>query len=508
MSLIQSLHAEPSRAEYDPRKSFNATRELCWVIIASIVVGLIACSHDSFWIDEAAMGLLASEPTLSAWSHRLWNISGSTLQMPLYDIYIWLWEKFAGHSEWALRAANIPMLVLAHFALWRAFPEKLRVRIAVLTASLINPLLWYYLNEARPYVMQYAASCLVISVLIRIDDKRNRDASLKSELWFLCAGMFLLCASSLLGFPWAGCGGLATLYLLSGNGFGDRLRHVLLPLSCAFGLLTLLTIYDLWTLAQGARASEVGYTNTLSLFLSACELLGFSGLGPGRLEVRELGIPPHFDYVPPLILLGLLPLTLLLGSLFTFLRPTHRRKVIAGAIYASAALFAVILVAQANFRLLGRHLMPASPLVCLALVAGVDEIWKTRERWAGPAMGLLWLISCLMLRFAPRHARDDYRDAAALAKAALSQGQAVWWAADLNGARYYGLTTNPPSDSTSAVLSTINLPPVELSSRPVPDLVIASKPDIYDYSGSLASYLSAKKFSRVKKLPAFNVWTR
>jgi len=37
----------------------------------------------------------------------------SNLQLPLHYLYLWLWEKFFGSSEIALRAANVPPLALA-----------------------------------------------------------------------------------------------------------------------------------------------------------------------------------------------------------------------------------------------------------------------------------------------------------------------------------------------------------------------------------------------------------
>ena len=38
---------------------------------------------------------------------------GSDLQMPLYMLMLWGWEKIFGRPEFALRAMNIPLFVIA-----------------------------------------------------------------------------------------------------------------------------------------------------------------------------------------------------------------------------------------------------------------------------------------------------------------------------------------------------------------------------------------------------------
>ena len=86
------------------------------IIIAfllSLLVGLIAINRDSFWIDEAFSAHYAVQPTVASWWHYLSGDVGSDTQMPLYMFYLWVWEKFSGSSEWALRAANIPWFLLA-----------------------------------------------------------------------------------------------------------------------------------------------------------------------------------------------------------------------------------------------------------------------------------------------------------------------------------------------------------------------------------------------------------
>ena len=107
------------------------------------------------------------------------------------------------------------------------------------------------------------------------------------------------------------------------------------------------------------------------------------------------------------------------------------------------------------------------------------------------------LASALEIRFAPRHRRDDYRAAAALAQQAADHGDKVWWLADLSTGVYYHLPLDQGQITTS--------PPLGEHGHG-PDLVILSKPDIYDSSGEVRAYLARHEFKVMKELPAFQIY--
>ena len=54
----------------------------------------------------------------------------------------------------------------------------------------------------------------------------------------------------------------------------------------------------------------------------------------------------------------------------------------------------------------------------------------------------------------------------------------------------------------------MNPTPGDLDGRSRPDVVIASKPDVYDVQGSLAQWLAAGGYVSVRRWPAFEVWER
>jgi hypothetical protein len=132
---------------------------------------------------------------------------------------------------------------------------------------------------------------------------------------------------------------------------------------------------------------------------------------------------------------------------------------------------------------------------------------------------LVLVYSSCSLRFADRHRKDDYRAAAAIAQEELAKGRRVWWAADALGAEYYGLpgefdsigeltgvgTPRACIDRTG-VQSITGAPKECLEMLSRPNLVILSKPEIFDNNGAIAAYLATGNFAKVQVLPAFTIW--
>jgi hypothetical protein len=478
------------------------------ILASSLLVAAIAITNQSLWIDEANAALKAVQPTLGDWWQTLAREKGSDLQMPLYMFYLWAWEKIAGHSEVALRAANVPFLLLAHWGLFRAARRSPGNGWPLVVLASVNPFLWFYLNEARPYVMQYAGSCLVICALSEFLYRHERRDSV--VLWWFAVGTILLGGSSMLGMAWAGCAILALGFVcMSRREWPNGVRD-LAPIAVTFAMLAALSLFYLWTLRQGAGGSIGGKLSLANIFFVPYELLGFSGLGPGRLELREGGPALLRNYVVPLAALAAALFISTVAAGRVLLQRSNRPALFAGAIYAlPPALFVVGLGFALNFRFLGRHFTPLSAVVVVLMAVGVARFWTARWRIIAFVLPLLWLTSALLIRWAPRHEKDDYRGAAAIARQAASDGKIVWWAADVAAARYYGLTSNEVTPrGVTPVVNVANLSGEQLETSRQPDVVLASKPDIYDVSGALADYLAKQNFKPARQLPAFTVWER
>ena len=171
------------------------------------------------------------------------------------------------------------------------------------------------------------------------------------------------------------------------------------------------------------------------------------------------------------------------------------------------AAFIVAAGVALHFRVLGRHFTPLLPVVFLILAAGILAAWRR-----GPAGKLLvavffglYLASALSLRLSARHEKDDYRAAANLAKAALATGKTVWWNATKHGAAYYHVPQADAAHPQAGVWVLLNpLPETLPATRP--DLIIASREDVFDAYGAMARFLAQAHYHVATNLMAFTVW--
>ena len=479
---------------------------------AVLAISLVAISSRSFWIDEACAGVLAMQVTLGDWWHIMSQDRTSTLQLPLSMFSMWGWGRLFGTGEWTLRLANLPWFVAGATAFILAYPPGDRRRPIAACVVLLCPFAWYYLDEARPYAMQLGASLFVVASLARL--ARNpplAEARDTADVALFLFGIVVLCGSSLIGVIWAGSALLCAPALLSWTRTISLVkRHVSLWLA-AGGMLLLTGGYYLWTLTVGARASAAATTTLSSTLFVGYELLGFSGLGPGRLIMRSAGPAALRPYLLWLVLYAV-PIAILIGiALRQLMMYGNRRHAAAAFCCCLAGAFLLAVGWVAHFRVLGRHFTPFAPVLLLLFTLGGSILWSRRGAWARGVVMLFFalsLASCLFLRFLPRHEKDDYRAAAALAKAALRDGQPVWWSAAPEGALYYGVPTTTVTGSGAAALLVMNPSRETLHGLPAPQVVIASKPDVYDNQATLAEYVRERRFQPERSLSAFVIWRK
>jgi hypothetical protein len=483
-------------------------REWCWLWLLGLAL-VLAVSRQSLWIDEANTADISMAVSLQEAWRRLLAVSGSTVQMPLYLFCMWCWVKLFGNGEWALRAAGLIWLAPGLVAMASGFRQR-RHRLALMLAAATSAFAWYYAGEARPYAMMLGAACLIFAALLRLgrDDLTERQQS--RWLTGFLLGLLILCGSNLLGAIWAIAALAAALILVPWRRLAGFWKSAPLRLALTFLLLLLLAIYYLWTLSMGERASPVGRTDWKTVLFVFYEQLGLTGLGPGRLELREVGIGSLRPYVLPLAVYFVLTAILLVHGLKEAARLESAQRVRRLAL--AVALPALLLLGMAcatHFRILGRHFAPLMPIWFSLLALGLAALWP-REGWLGrpvvAAYLMLSLWSCLSVRFAIRHERDDYRDAARCAREALLQNQAVWWNADGACARYYALPLDKEGNGMNSALLINNPSAADLPRLKKPDIILASKPDIFDAEGALAEYLARNHYQVAGRLPAFTIW--
>jgi len=477
-----------------------------------LFVCALGISHQSLWIDEAYTALKAQQTTLPNWWHEMRRTDGSDMQMPLYMIWIWGCEKFFGSSEIALRTVNLFWVLPGLIALWLALARQRQLQLAVFLVAICNPFVWYYLNEARPYAMQMGASLFLAAALCgSIENTISATSGESIWVWGFVVSVVALSGASMLGMIWAAAAIVAVIFLSPKERLLKLGRDYFFAWFIAIVLLASLGFYYLWTLKAGARASDVASTDWKNVAFIGYELLGFAGLGPGRLEIRDGGLQVFKVYAPELTMFAMVVLALIFFAIRNLQQNCPRKKLLGLAVIVmTPAIFILAAGFALHFRVLGRHFAPLLAAMVFLLGVGVSAAW--RRDAAGKILVVGFFILCiasgLSLRFATRHAKDDYRSATALARIALTDGKIVWWSADANAATYYQLSVTTNSTGVGNAFSMVN-PSDDFLGTIVPaDMVLVSRPDIYDPRGTLAIFLGRNNYKKVAILPAFVVWKK
>lgn len=485
-------------------------------LLAVVLLAALMPSGESLWIDETSTVRFAGQATLSDLAGLFRAERGSEVQMPLGMLAFWGWQKLAGSSEWALRALNIGWTLLAA---WALFLTGKRLRLPLLPLwFIVQPFLWFYANEARPYVMQIAGSAWLLYGMITAVQTRASGSS-----W---AASFLLGALLLAGASLLGAVPLFSAIVLTGGGLlllrARPSRSALLILGLGVLLLAPLGLYYLHTLKQGAGGSKIWTVGGVNAAFAGYELTGFSGLGPGRLEIREvarsgtaalLGVLKPFG--PGLAALAFL--YAVLGVRLKNVFPPARSPAIALTLLHAGLTVALLAGAAllVKFPFWGRHLAPALP--CVAVLAAWCADRFVRDYSGSPLARLvpallvaLLLASSLSLRFSERHRKDDYRQAVRLANDALRAGLQIGWAADEVTARYYQAPFDAPRGPGRLYALHAAQPGLFEAdlAGPAPDLVILSKHDLFDPQGRLEAWLRDHRYEPHARLHGFVVWAK
>ena len=493
-----------------PDNSKGLFRNLGW-LLPPLLMSLLAINGSSFWIDECVTSAFVTQPTLAGWWHDLHATAYAEAQMPLYLFYLWGWDKLCGHGEWSLRLAALPWFVPGVAVFLCCLRRIGRRGLAILLVTGSSAFLWYYLNEARLYAMQVGVSCLIFAALAALHQGQLLPQK-SSQPWFitLMAGILLLSAISIIGMIWTSAAIVAAWALFPAATLKAWVWQHRRLCVANVGLLGILGSYYLWTVLRGARATTAGTTDWQTVGFVLYEQLGFTGLGPGRAELREQGVRSLVPYWPLLCWYTLAVGTVLLAGLKAVWKsPFHRQAlwIVAGVGIPVAFLLTIGMLR--HFRVLGRHLAPLMPVWLCLLSLGV--VWLWQRGLAGRTMALLFfglsLASAFEIRWASRHVKDDYRSAVAFSQAALNAGRVVWWDASAEAASYYGLPLTVDPKQTGKAMQIFNPAASALAQLPVPDFVVISKPDVYDHDLAVMNFLTQSGYQPKTNFAAFVIWS-
>lgn len=514
---------------------WSSRKWVVWIfVLIQIGVMLIAISNESLWIDEFWTAGFALKNNLKDLIEQ-WSNPQVALT-PLHYLYFYFWGIFFHSGEMILRLANLPLFVLGQLSLFlalRAYPQRFAFLLLVLCA--LHPMVWQYANEARPYMMMYAGAEMILAYLLHIHMIQSREdgiSPLFSAIFVM--GCILLLGASMLGGFWV-FAALAYVVYYHYNYLNWRYLKqgvTFLLLGTLLAALAVLSCMYIWSILRGGSASILSSTTVATVLFDMYELLGLSGIGPGRIELRETGMAALSPYWFGLLLAVAAVSVTLLSGLRRAVKLLGSTKVVFATM---VCLLPVVIVVFSGFamhwRVLGRHLIAELPVINLLLALGLFSLFAKPDEhgWSfrrGIAFVFLLLIiySSFSMRFAGRHSKDDYRGAVAVAMRDIAQGKLVWWAADIFGAGYYGLVevkwdaifspaANPAILKSGACAANgsgfqmvANVSTECLESLSPPNVVILSKLDTFDRKGEITSYLNTHGFVKIQTLPAFTIW--
>jgi hypothetical protein len=438
--LVDHVRMEEDFGQIPAKHSQRPYSLLLWLLVPLTLY--LAINRQSLWIDEGYTVWFASHESFRSFFRHLMGTPGSPgdPQMLLYLSYMWVWIKIFGRSELALRAANIPFfLLLIGSAAWASRTLLRQPYLWVLFC--LAPFVWFYLNEARPYmaVLAFTTTALVAMFAYVINPPKYRSWA----PWCCLISALLACGSHIVGvflIP------LMIVFAFVTAATQAQFRHNLwldwrLPGVCCLPAFAILGGFYAWASSYGVNMIR-GQPGLLNLGVVAYEFLGFQGLGPPRDQARlGLNFALAAEYWPWL-LLGLLAVTPIFMALFR----TRPSKI---AISASSSLvigfaMAVAFSRHESFHVLGRHMAVFFPMLLL-----VTQFWLSKPQLhrAGRfitfgilSLSLAWGVSDLRMTLLPQYRKDDYRDASFVAQEkAQSTGADILWAADPHTAHYYGI---------------------------------------------------------------------
>ena len=493
------------------------------MLFAFLVCALLclAISNQSLWIDEGVAVWLASQSSVRGLFSTLNRLNTSDPQMPLYLVYMWSWTKLFGTSEIALRASNIPFAFLLSLAFSWTFGRLFWRRSLWLVLGL-SPFLWFYMNEARPYIPVIGLSA--VSVLAAIAYLADRERYGRKAPWICILSFLILCASYMLGVVL----GAVIVVLVALEARRKKIDTKLivnewkLPIATHLPFFLLLGLYFLLTLLRGSGGVR-RLPGPGNIAFAAYEFLGFSGLGPPRNDLRAY---PHLTtllpYWPWLCIGGLACLGLMFIASDAFCRRRQRSEIV--SLLASLAVGGTLMAVAsfvARFQFWGRHWAPLFPLFVLSVTLLFSVELPGRHsrvvRLAAFVLLLLaWTVSDARLRLMPRYHKDDYRLAAEIALSKYrALGATIAWVADRSTAQYYGLQEEEASIPVNwpvraKCLFAANWPEQKVDDlvggRIAPLVLVFSKPDLYDCAGVWSS--AVKKFGakRIATPNAFDIY--
>ena len=498
--------------------------QLAFGLLLIWFVWLFLLDDRALWIDEFGTWLISQHADLSSWLGAFLLHPDSDGQLFFYHLYMFGWTKLFGDTELALRASNLPWVILCVIVV-RQSTELKDLRYVWLFVFLLHGFVWFYLNEARPYSAFIAGGGLLTSAFVAASSTSltSPNCSLSRVVCLFFLGSTLLICSHIFGALWVASTAGAIMWLLRDRArdFKDAIWSNRYLIAGSLLLCSIAISSALFSFVNGARAASINFSFS-AVGYGVLEILGMAGLGPSRNDLR-MGLSASLLYSSlPMIIAGVIGLSAVLSAL---------RMASANVRYSAAfaALFPLLVIfllgTVVGMRIVGRHFSALLMPTTLAYAFFIHSSFKQGGFVKLSAVGLACLLclSSFLMRFSPAHAKEDYRQAAWIASAAMRDKKVVWWAADWRGAAYYGLIPDQQikkryrqiilkrTDSELVSDLTIVLHPAERLAKgeklPFPSQIILSRVD-FDRNGILLEFINNNGFRSRRHFAGFSVYEK
>lgn len=497
-----------------------------WIaaIGATAVLGALALNGQSFWVDELGTWRLTIADSWRDWFLQLVNWPYSDSQIPLYHLYMRAWTRVFPSTEVWIRASNLPWLLCSFQALLTtpAPPGQRRLVWLIGLVVLVHPMVWYYVNEVRPYMMIFAGASIAMSGLLARLMNRGEPAAAEISNSRLLVGTALMSATSILGIFWS----MAFILPAAWDGLRRGARSLMLTRRnavtaavCAAALVPVFCLYA-FTIVRGVYASRLFPNSAQSFAFGLYEVAGFSGVGPGRIDLRAIGAAALPQYAVPIALFGFATgVALLAGLLNGWRRWGRDLLVVLAAVALTLALLFAVGTAK-HWRVLGRHMMPLVLFDATLIALGIEVLLRRcaslAARVAMPLAGVAALVALLVssveVADAPRHQREDFRGAVQKASAIVREGGGVWWVAVSYGPDFYGLPLTALGrcgDGGAAAAVLFQGPALdELERCAEPRLIVVGRSEASDQAGAVARYAAEHGFRDAGDVRGFEMLVR
>ena len=372
-----------------------------------IFTSLFLISTESFWVDEGISASWLIKDSLSNLFSDLLSNTESESQMPLYIICIWFWGLIVPHTEWFLRSLNLIFLIGTGLFIYNY--SKRYDNSFILLTFFVQPFLWKYVGEFRPYLLQIFLHTIQIIMLLDLYNNKN----IKYRTFLLITSSFLSCFVHMLSVIPFIIISLIILFCVLRKKiifFKQEIKVILISIPLFF----FLGLYYLQTLLRDAGGAKLWDPSIKNYLFSIYEMIGLSGIGPSYLMIRDiasneiLGIIRLFiDYIP-IVSIFLVVFVLLILNL-RFINDKNNKLLI--IFLTSVFLILITLSSLANWPFWGRHLAPIFPAYTIILSTLISFYWKKNNfaKIISLTLLLLLIFSSFNNRFNDKYAKEDYR---------------------------------------------------------------------------------------------------